>query len=138
VRWFFADPPTTWKDARDRLAAARLLDPNILGPNQKGAWTLVTDPRLFDATSAEPLPRATRDAARPGRYSLDGRTILRDSERILRLERVDLGDERYAITPHEADLLAKQIVALLNERARCRRSAAVVDVGDLGSEGRHA
>jgi hypothetical protein len=138
VQSFSADPPTTWKDARDRLAAARLLDPSIIGPNQKGAWTLVTDPRLFDAARAKRLPGGTRDAARTGRYSLEGRTIVRDGEPLLHLERVDLGDERYAITPHAADVLAKQIVDLLNQQRRRRQGAAAVDVADLGSGGRHA
>lgn len=116
VRWFYADAPTTWDDARDRLAAARLIDLRDRSPHLASAWKLVTDPRVFDAERAKPLPGGTRDAARSARYSLEGRTILRDGEAILHLDRVDLGDERYAITPHAADVLAQQIVDLLNRR----------------------
>lgn len=122
VHWFYADPPTTWDDARDRLASARLIDLLERSPHLAGAWKLVTDPRVFDTERAKPLPGGTRDAARSARYSLEGRTILRDGEAILHLERVDLGDERYAITPHAADVLAQQIVDLLNGR-RSRRQA---------------
>jgi hypothetical protein len=137
VRWFYAEPPVTWEVARDRLAAARIIDPSIIGPNQKGAWILVTDPRLFRADRAKPLPALARDAARASHYSLDGRTIVRDGEAILHLERVDLGDGRYAITPHETDVLAKQIVALLNRSHRHRQSARVVDIGERWFGGDH-
>ena len=135
VRWFYADPPTTWDDARDRLAAARLIDLRARSPHLAGAWKLVTDPRVFDAERAKPLPSGTRDAARSARYSLEGRTILRDGEAILHLERVDLGDERYAITPHAADVLAQQIVDLLNGRRSRRQAQRVFDVGELLSGG---
>ena len=65
VRYFKATPPTTWDDARDRLAAAKLLDRNALSPNGAGAWRLVTDPARFRAERAETLPgTARRDAAR--------------------------------------------------------------------------
>ena len=121
VRWFYADPPTTWHDARDRLAAARLIDLRDQSPHLAGAWKLVTDPRVFRIDRAEPLPARTRDAARSATYTLDGRTILRDGEAIIRLERVDLGDERYVLSPHATDVFAKRIVALLN-RSRHRQS----------------
>jgi hypothetical protein len=116
VRYFKATPPTTWEDARDRLVAAKLLDRNALSPNGAGAWRLVTDPARFRADRAEPLPDGPhRDAARQTkRYSLEGRTILRDGERIAHLERVDLGDQRYALSPHETDRLAQRLVQLLN------------------------
>lgn len=201
VQWFYADPPVSWEVARDRLAAARILDPRAIGPNQMGAWKLVTDPSVyradrakplpggarnselasqftlvtypegvggpkrvrwfyterpilysqalerldeaglldaaanlplqpgywilvtspqaFNEAKAEPLPRARRrrGAARAGqRYTTEGRTILRDGEPILYVDRVDLGDGRYALSPHHADLLTQRMVRLLNKR----------------------
>lgn len=117
VRYFQANPPTTWEDARDRLAAAKLLDRNALSPNGASAWRLVTDPARFRTDRAEPLPGVTRrDAARSTkRYALEGRRVLRDGEAILYLERVDLGNQRYATSPHEADRIAERIVSLLNQ-----------------------
>ena len=72
---------------------------------------------------AKPLPIPTstrhRDAKRTSRYALDdGRVIVRDGQAVVRLERVDLGDERYALSPHETDELAARIVKLLNRGAR--------------------
>jgi hypothetical protein len=70
VRYFKATPPTTWEDARDRLAAAKFLDRNALSPNLAGAWRLVTDPARFREDRAESLPgkpdrpRAARHGAR--------------------------------------------------------------------------
>lgn len=120
VRYFKATPPTTWQDARDRLAAAGLLDRDALSPNGAGAWRLVTDPARFRSDRAEPLPakvgRPRGAARRTKRFTREGRTVLRDGEAILYLERVDLGDQRYATSPHEADRLVEQIVSLLNER----------------------
>ena len=119
VRYFKADRPTTWEDARDRLAAAKLLDRDALSPNGAGAWRLVTDPARFRADRAEPLPGGTsqpRDAARASeRYTREGRTILRDGGPILYVDRVDLGDARYAISPYHADLLTERMVRLLNK-----------------------
>jgi hypothetical protein len=117
VRYFKTDVPTTWQDARDRLAAAKFLDRDALSPNGAGAWRLVTDPARFRAERAETLPGGShpRDAARAtDRYTLEGRTILRDGEQILYVDRVDLGDARYAVSPHHADLLTARMVRLLN------------------------
>jgi hypothetical protein len=116
VRYFKATPPTTWEDARDRLVAAKVLDRNALSPNGAGAWRLVTDPARFREDRAESLPGGPhRDAARESkRYSLEGRRVLRDGEAIISIERVDLGDQRYALSPHETDRLAKRLVNLLN------------------------
>ena len=119
VRYFKATPPTTWRDARDRLVAAKLLDRGALSPNGAGAWRLVTDPARFRVDRAEPLPGGAgrpRDAAgRTKRFTREGRTILRDGDAILYLERVELGDQRYATSPHEADRIVERIVSLLNE-----------------------
>jgi hypothetical protein len=60
VRYFRADPPTTWQEARGRLAQAGLLDRNVLSPNDAGAWRLITDPDRFRADLAEPLPGGSR------------------------------------------------------------------------------
>lgn len=118
VRYFKADAPTTWEEARDRLAAAKFLDRDALSPNLAGAWRLITDPARFRADRAETLPGGAhrpRGAARStDRYTLEGRTILRDGEQILYVDRVDLGDARYAISPHHADLLTARMVRLLN------------------------
>ncbi len=117
LRWFRADPPTTWQDARDRLAKAGILDKRSIAPRDAGYWKLVTDARVFKAEGAEPLPGelTPRGADGAKRFSVAGRTISRDGDPILHLERVDLGDARYAISPHHADLLAQRIVRLLNQ-----------------------
>lgn len=122
VRYFKASPPTTWEDARDRLAAAKVLDRNAHSPNLAGAWRLISDPARFRADRAEPLPGGPlpggghRDAARGRkRYTREGRTILRDGEAIVYIDRVDLGDQRYALSPHETDRLAERFVRLLNK-----------------------
>jgi hypothetical protein len=117
VRYFQAEPPTTWEDARDRLAATKFLDRDALSPNGAGAWRLITDPARFRTDRAETLPggaQQPRGARATERYTREGRTILRDGERIVHVDRVDLGDERYAISPHHADLLTDRMVRLLN------------------------
>ena len=56
-RWFLADPPTTWADARDRLGAAGILDRTLAGRTSiPGGWMLSVDPVSFRAELAEPLP----------------------------------------------------------------------------------
>jgi hypothetical protein len=68
-------------------------------------------------------PRGRRQAA--PRYALEGgRTILRDDQPIVTLQRIDLGNERYALSPHETDGLARQIVDLLNGKRRRQSGAA--------------
>lgn len=63
-----------------------------------------------------PGPKRPRGASRATqRYTLEGRTILRDGEAILYVDRVDLGDQRYAISPYHADLLTQRMVRLLNK-----------------------
>lgn len=118
VRWFKAGRPTLWDAARDRLAEAGLLDLSANKPMDPGYWILVTSPEAFKEDRAEPLPRAKRPrgAARATqRYTLEGRTILRDGEAILYVDRVDLGDQRYAISPYHADVLTQRMVRLLNK-----------------------
>lgn len=117
VRWFKASRPTMWDAARDRLAEAGLLDPDAKKPMDAGYWILVTSPQAFKEERAEPLPAPKRrrgSARATQRYTLEGRTVLRDGEAILYVDRVDLGDARYAISPHHADLLAQRMVRLLN------------------------
>jgi hypothetical protein len=119
MSWFRTDAPMTWHAARDQLAAANVIDRNAIGPKQAGYWKLVTDPRVFMPMRAKPLPAPTRaprrDAVRTSRYALEGgRVIVRDGQAVVRLERVDLGDERYVLSPHETDELAARIVRLLN------------------------
>lgn len=117
VRWFKASRPTMWDAARDRLAEAGILDASANKPMDPGYWILVTSPEAFKEERAEPLPSAKRrrGAARATqRYTLQGRTILRDGEAILYVDRVDLGDSRYAISPYHADVLTQRMVRLLN------------------------
>jgi hypothetical protein len=119
--WFRTDAPMAWQTARDQLAAANIIDKSAIAPNQPGYWKLVTDPRVFMPMRAQPLPaltkKGTRDAARPRRYTLEGgRVILRDGQPLVRLERVDLGDQRYVLSPAETDALTAKLVRLLNRR----------------------
>jgi hypothetical protein len=117
LRWFRAERPIMWDQARDRLAEAGLLDFSANLPLQPGYWILVTSPQAFNEAKAEPLPPARRRGAARAtqRYTTEGRRILRDGEPILYVDRVDLGDERYAISPHHADLLTERMVRLLNK-----------------------
>lgn len=118
VLWFRTDAPMTWEAARDQLAAAGVIDRSAIGPNMAGYWKLTTEPQAFNARQARRMPNGVvraRDASSTAkRYTREGRTILRDGEAILQIERVDLGNERYAISPHHADLLAQRIVVLFN------------------------
>lgn len=119
VRWFRAESPITWETARDRLATARILDPRMTGPSMAGYWRLTAEPRVFDRDRAEPLPDAPRPrgAARTTpRFTREGRTILRDGVAILYVDRVDLGDQRFAISPHHADVMTERMVRLLNRK----------------------
>lgn len=117
TRWFRTDAPMTWDAARDQLAAAGVIDKNAMSPHSPGYWKLVTDRRVFMPSRAEPIPAArTRDAAAKRQFTLEGgRTILRDGEAIVRIERVDLGDGRHALSPFETDQLAARIVRLLDK-----------------------
>ncbi len=119
TRWFTASRPTMWDAARDRLAAAGLLDLNANKATDPNYWILISSANAFREDKAEPLPaeKRTRDARRAGRFALDGgRVIARDGQPLVRLERVDLGDDRYALSPYETDELAAKIVRLLNRR----------------------
>ncbi|MCW5801769.1 MAG: hypothetical protein KIT31_05235 [Deltaproteobacteria bacterium] len=132
VRWFVADEPTRWDVARDRLAEAGELDPAANRSNSPGYWVLVTSPEAFNAEKSEPLPsrrgaacvattagsRRARNAARTGRYTRQGQTVFRDCEPILRLERVDDGDNLYAISAQEAEQLTGRFVRALNRGGR--------------------
>jgi len=118
VRWFYAERPILWNQALERLDEAGLIDAAATLPLQPGYWILVTSAAAFNEAKAEPLPRAPRrrGAARARRrYTTEGRRILRDGEPILYVDRVDLGDARYAISPHHADLLTERMVRLLNK-----------------------
>ncbi len=117
LRWFQSSAPIMWEDARDRLAAAGLLDLNAEKPFDPGYWILVISPNAFQESRAEPMPprRKPRGASRTTkRYAREGRTILRDGEPIVYVDRVDLGNERYAMSPHHADRLTERMVRLLN------------------------
>ncbi len=54
TRWYRADPPTTWDEAKRRLIAAGLLDVRILRPSE---WKLVADPPFrIQEDRVRPLP----------------------------------------------------------------------------------
>jgi len=119
TRWFTADEHTTWEDARDRLAAAGLLDPSIRTQHKPGFWILGMGPNAMplDGKATEPLPtplRRRRAQKGQTRFTTDGRRILRDGAPMVLVERIDLGDESYALTPAQTDQLVKRIVHLLN------------------------
>lgn len=119
TRWFSASRPTLWDAARDRLAAAGLLDLDANKATDPNYWILTSAAQSFREDKAEPLPVAkrTRDASPAKRYVLDGgRVVARDGLPLVRLERVDLGDNRYALSPHETDELGARIVQALNRR----------------------
>lgn len=119
TRWFTTSRPTMWDAARDRLIAAGLIDPSANRATDPNYWILTNAAQSFREDMAEPLPVAkrTRGARVSGRYALDGgRTIARDGQPLVRIERVDLGDSRYALSPHETDQLGARIVGLLNRR----------------------
>lgn len=134
--WFRAAPPTTWEDARDRLVATGFIDLTSakFGP-AFGTWALTTEPRFFNERKAQPLPPASarneesgdREPARrrtrrggkgQPRYTTEGRRILRDGEPIVLVERVDLGDHRFALSPYETDQFVRRMTKLLNGGAR--------------------
>jgi len=74
----------------------------------------------------EPVSSPSRNGRSPHRgkrYAREGRTILRDGVAVVHVERVDLGDQRYAISPHETDVLTQEIVGLLNGRRPRRQTA---------------
>jgi hypothetical protein len=61
-RWFIAEPPTTWADARDRLDVAGILDRSLAGrTGTPGGWMLSVDPAGFRDELAEPLPGGGSD-----------------------------------------------------------------------------
>lgn len=56
-RWFHADTPTTWTDARDRLIAAGIAAPDLGGrTHEHGGWMISVDTADYRADGAEPLP----------------------------------------------------------------------------------
>jgi hypothetical protein len=101
----------------DGLTTAALLLGGGLAGYALGHWLdrgddPVSSPSQVSVRNAR-SPRAAR------RYTRKGRTIFRDGVAVIDVVRVDLGDQRYAISPHETDVLTEQIVKLLNRhRAR--------------------
>jgi hypothetical protein len=109
-RMALAAPGDTYGDNRAfwstlEVAAVTLDDQAAPVPNSD-AWQ-----RLLDELGTRPR-NASADE-----YALEDRTILRDGEEVMKLSRVDLGDERYATSPYEFDRLARRIVRLLNGKA---------------------
>jgi len=118
----------------DALTTGALLIGGGLAGYAIGHWLdrqhdepVATDQVLAEATNsttaapAQPVSSPSQVSARNARssrgahrYTREGRTILRDGVAVLQLARVDLGDQRYAISPHETDVLVAQIVRLLN------------------------
>lgn len=111
--------------ANDTLTTGALLLGGGLAGYAIGHWldARFDDPPADMAASpavqpvSSPAQVSERNASRRRkRYTIEGRTILRDGVAVVEIARVDLGDQRYAISPHEADVLAEQIVRLLNGR----------------------
>jgi hypothetical protein len=116
TRWFHTDAPMTWEAACDQLTAAGVIDKDAISPNSPGYWRLITDRRMFIPSRAQPMPELEpRDTAPMPRFTFEGdRTIERDGEAIVRIERVGLGDGLYALSPFETEQLTAQIIGLLN------------------------
>ena len=71
IRYFQAEQPIAWTDARDRLAAAGLLDLALAGRTREpGGWMLSIDPNDFRAKRAEPLPGGTRNSELAAKFTL--------------------------------------------------------------------
>src|SRR5574338_647121 len=71
IRYFRAERPIAWTDARDRLAAAGLLDLALAGRTREpGGWMLSIDPKDFRAQRAEPLPGGTRNSELSAQFTL--------------------------------------------------------------------
>lgn len=63
LRYFRAESPIAWSEARDRLAAAGLLELALAGRTREpGGWMLSIDPKDFRAHRAEPLPGGPRNS----------------------------------------------------------------------------
>lgn len=57
MRWFLAEAPIPWSDARDRLVAAGIVQPELAGRlDLEDHWMLSIDPANFSEARAEPLP----------------------------------------------------------------------------------
>lgn len=57
LAWYESETPIAWEDARDRLVAARVIDGSLFRRTREpGGWVMATDPRVFRADRAEPLP----------------------------------------------------------------------------------
>ena len=57
LAWYESASPISWEAARDRLAAAGVIDRSqFRRTNEPGGWVLATDPRVFRADRAQPLP----------------------------------------------------------------------------------
>jgi hypothetical protein len=110
--------------ANDALTTGVLILGGGLAGYALGQWLERRDdepaPRAEAPPLDEPISSPTqveqRNARGARRWSREGRTLLRDGVAAFQIVRVDLGDQRYAITPHETDVLAEQLVRLLNGR----------------------
>jgi hypothetical protein len=71
IRYFQAEQPIAWSEARDRLAAAGLLDLALAGRTREpGGWMLSIDPNDFRAKRAERLPGGARNSALASKFTL--------------------------------------------------------------------
>jgi len=57
LAWYTSESPISWEAARDRLVDADIIDRSLFRrTNEPGGWVLATDPRVFRADRAQPLP----------------------------------------------------------------------------------
>ena len=57
VTWYTSETPVPWEVARDRLVAAGVIDGSLFRRTREpGGWVMASDPRLFRAERAQPLP----------------------------------------------------------------------------------
>lgn len=57
IRWFHAEQPIAWEEARDRLVDARVIERALFRRTRApGGWVMTVDPTVYRADRAEPLP----------------------------------------------------------------------------------
>lgn len=57
VSWYTSETPIPWEVARDRLVAAGVIDGSLFRRTREpGGWVMASDPRVFRADDAQPLP----------------------------------------------------------------------------------
>ncbi|HEY3805971.1 MAG TPA: hypothetical protein VGL61_25355 [Kofleriaceae bacterium] len=139
-----------WRSTLDAIERSALAAPSDTYGDNRAFWNTLEMAAVTLDDQAAPVPdsevwhRLTDElGTRPRNasdehYTLEDRTILRDGDAIMKLSRVDLGDERYAVAPYDFDHLARRIVRLLNGKrprnARDPRIDALAVYVEMGRE----